>query len=237
MVQMISLGAPLETPRVLRVRFHKIGVFQYISHLDLMRTMTRVMARSHLPVRYTNGFNPKPHLVFSAPLPVGAESPREFVDVEVLREVDLDEVKAVLNSGLPEDLAVEEVYYAETKFSAITAAEYRITLFLPGADAALADACAAALEKRPIVVCKRTKSGDRDVDISPAIRSVSACYEAPGKIILTVTLAADSGSFLNPDYLVNHLRDTLGILQGSPLEEWYTVYRAHLFTADGSDFF
>ena len=122
MVQMISLGAPLETPRVLRVRFHKIGVFQYISHLDLMRTMTRVMARSHLPVRYTNGFNPKPHLVFSAPLPVGAESPREFVDVEVLREVDLDEVKAVLNSGLPEDLAAEEVYYAETKFSAITAA-------------------------------------------------------------------------------------------------------------------
>ena len=75
MVQMIT-DEPFEKPRALRIRFCKVGALSYISHLDLMRTMTRVMKRAHLPIRYTGGYNPKPHLVFSAPLPVGAESPR-----------------------------------------------------------------------------------------------------------------------------------------------------------------
>ncbi|MBQ8858228.1 MAG: DUF2344 domain-containing protein, partial [Clostridia bacterium] len=101
MVQVEFEGRELEAPRTLRICFRKTGALQYISHLDLMRTMTRVMARAHLPIRYTGGFSPKPHLVFSAPLPVGAQSPREFVDVAVLREIDPAAIVTRLNEGLP----------------------------------------------------------------------------------------------------------------------------------------
>ena len=237
MVQVIVSDVLLETPKTLRVRFRKTGALQYISHLDLMRTMTRVMARAHLPIRYTNGFNPKPHLVFSAPLPVGAQSPREYVDVTVLKEVDLSAVVAALNEGLPPELAADAAYYATTPFSAITEAEYEIRIRTAGADAAMADACRAARTGGPVVVLKKTKSGDKDVDVSPAIREVTAAFdESTTDIVLTVFLRADSGSFLNPDYLMDYLRKTVGILQGPLDREGYSVWRRHLLMADGHEF-
>lgn len=237
MVQVTVSDALLETPKNLRVRFRKVGALQYISHLDLMRTMTRVMARAHLPIRYTNGFNPKPHLVFSAPLPVGAQSPHEYVDVTVLKEVDLPAVVAALNEGLPPELAAEEAYYATTPFSAITEAEYEIRIRTAGADAGMADACRAALTGGPVVVLKKTKSGEKDVDVSPAIKEVSAAFDdACEQIVLMVFLRADSGSFLNPDYLMEHLKKSVGILQGPLDREGYSVWRRRLLMADGREF-
>lgn len=237
MVQISSSGAPFEKPRALRICFQKMGALQYISHLDLVRTMTRVIARAQLPIKYTEGFHPIPHLVFSAPLPVGAQSPREFLDIEVLSEVDTEEVKARLNEGLPAELSVGEVYYATTKFKEITAAEYEIRMHTANATPALAEKCVACLSEGSVVVHKRTKGGERDVDVRDAILRVRGewCAESD-ELVVAVTLAAAGGSFLNPDYLVSYLKDRLGVLSGSPDEEWYHVIRTHLFCANGEDF-
>ena len=131
-----------------------MGALQYISHLDLVRTMTRVIARAQRPIKYTEGFHPIPHLVFSAPLPVGAQSPREFLDIEVLSEVDTEEVKARLNEGLPAELSVGEVYYATTKFKEITAAEYEIRMHTANATPALAEECVAEYVALVVVIGK-----------------------------------------------------------------------------------
>lgn len=237
MVQVTRTGRVFDAPRTLRIRFRKVGALQYISHLDLMRTMTRVLSRAHLPIRYTHEFNPIPYLVFSAPLPVGAQSPREYVDVSLLEDVDLDEVIAVLNGGLPDELAVDAAYFAETKLKDIGLAEYEIRIRTAGASPALAAQCGVALSDGPIVVLKHTKSGDKDVDVSPAVRRAESAYdEATGEILLCVTLNADSGSFLNPDYLIGYLSDRFGILKGSPAEEGYTVIRKRMLFADGTEF-
>lgn len=237
MLQMMFDGPLLEKPKTLRIRFQKTGSLKYISHLDLMRTMTRVIARVHLPIKYTCGFHPIPHLVFSAPLPVGAESPHEFLDVAVLRELDPAAVLPLLNASLPAGLAVDAVYFAETKFQAIAAAEYAVSIHTPGASPEVASFCGDILSEKPIIVRKHTKSGDKDVDISPAILDVASSYdEENGDVVLRIRLHADSGSFLNPDYLLRYLSDQTGLLKGSPLEEWYTVTRTHLFDADGNDF-
>ena len=42
----------------IRVKFKKVGNLQYISHLDLVRTMHKVIVRAKLPLWYTEGFNP-----------------------------------------------------------------------------------------------------------------------------------------------------------------------------------
>lgn len=236
MVQM-KIEATPEKPCPLRIRFRKIGALQYISHLDLMRTMTRVIVRAGIPVRYTFGFNPIPHLVFSAPLPVGAESPAEFLDIAVTAPVDTGEIMTRLNEGLPSELAVEAVYVPTTKFSDIAFAVYEIRLRTPNADATLAQRCGELLSASPLIVRKHTKSGDKDTDISPAIAACHASYCAEtGEICLVIRLCADSGSFLKPAYLMNYLADRLGILQGSPLDEDYTVTRTHLLTKEEKDF-
>jgi radical SAM-linked protein len=238
MVQITSFDGPvLEKPKTLRIRFQKTGALKYISHLDLMRTMTRVIARVHLPIKYTCGFHPIPHLVFSAPLPVGAESPHEFLDVAVLRELDPAAVVTLLNNGLPAGLAVDAAYFAETKFQSIASAEYLITIHAPGASEDVAKYCGDILAEKPITVLKHTKSGDKNVDVSPAVLDVDSSFDQEnGDIVLRIRLRADSGSFLNPDYLLRYLSDQTGLLKGSPLEEWYTVTRTHLFDANGKDF-
>jgi radical SAM-linked protein len=238
MVQVTPFDGPLlEKPRQLRVCFQKTGVLQYISHLDLVRTMTRVMVRAHLPIKYTSGFHPIPHLVFSAPLPVGAQSPREFVDIEVLREVDTDAVRDALNSGLPRDLAVNCVYFPETKLNGIASAVYELTLHLQNATPETAELCEKALSARPITVFKHTKAGDRDVDVSPAIIEAGASFLPDTKeVLVTLHLRAEGGSFLNPDYIIKYIKEKTNLLAGDPTGEWYTVVRSHLYDKDGRDF-
>ena len=57
----------VNTPINLRVKFKKVGALQYVSHLDLVRTMHKIIVRAKLPLWYTEGFNPKPKMVFAAP--------------------------------------------------------------------------------------------------------------------------------------------------------------------------
>jgi pimeloyl-ACP methyl ester carboxylesterase len=82
---------------------------------------------------------------------------------------------------------------------------------------------------------KLIKSGKKDTDISSAFAAVAAEY-ADGEILLRVRLCADSGSFLKPAYFIDYLAQKLGFLNGSPLEEDYTVLRTHLLTKELKDF-
>ena len=40
----------LDAPRTVRIAFRKVGNLQYISHLDLQRTFSRVLVRAGLPL-------------------------------------------------------------------------------------------------------------------------------------------------------------------------------------------
>lgn len=229
---MVQMTEERSFPATLRIAFRKVGALQYISHLDLMRTMTRVLVRARLPIRYTEGFHPIPHLVFSAPLPVGAESPREFLDVVAREPIDLEEARARLNAGLPPELEVEEIYYPTRKLREIVGADYEICLPVMGADDALAARVGEALNRKPLMIFKRTKGGDRDVDVSSAIAQASATADGEG-LSITLRLVSDNGSFLNPDYLIRYLEKHLpeiGPLVG------YTVRRTRLLDRDGRDF-
>ena len=87
---------------------------------------------------------------------------------------------------------------------------------------------------KPLIVHKRTKSGDKDVDVSGAVLGTEAVFsQEAGTVTLIVRLAADSGSFLNPDYLIGYLSEKEGILAK---EGYCEIVRTHLFLASGEDF-
>ena len=77
-----------QTKQFLRFKFIKRGSLQYISHLDLVRTMHKVIVRAKLPLWYTEGFNPKPKMIFAAPLSIGTESECEFMDLRMNEYID-----------------------------------------------------------------------------------------------------------------------------------------------------
>lgn len=65
-----------------RIRFAKYGVVKFIGHLDVMRYFQKVIRRSELPVRYSQGFNPHQLLTFAQPLGVGITSDGEYMEAE-----------------------------------------------------------------------------------------------------------------------------------------------------------
>ena len=66
-----------------RVFFEKTGMTKYISHLDLMRCMTRAIKRAAIPAWYTEGFNPHLFITFALPLTLGVESLCESMDIPI----------------------------------------------------------------------------------------------------------------------------------------------------------
>ncbi|MCR5262392.1 MAG: TIGR03936 family radical SAM-associated protein [Clostridiales bacterium] len=194
-----------------RIRFEKRGSMKFISHLDLQRTMNTAFNRAALPVWYTEGFNPHKKLVFALPLPIGAESVCELLDFKITEMMPAEEIVKRLNAAFSPELNVFEAYSPSSKFADIGWAEYAATSpELVGRDLS-------PLTASPLIVRKRTKSGEKDLDISPLIRDPRLEGDT-----LTMLLSAEPDSYLNPDYPLS----ALGIAD-------YTVMRKEIYRRDG----
>ena len=222
--------------KILRVKFYKRGSLQYISHLDLVRTMQKIIVRAGLPLWYTEGFNPKPKMVFAAPLSIGTESVCEFMDVRLDEYVDTADAMARLNANMTDEMQVTEAYYPETKFTDLKWLSYSIVMNTAGAGEELADRCNAALSAPTLEILKNTKSGEAVVDIRPLVKSATASYIG-GELRVDCVLSADPSSFLNPEYIVKLLRERCGVLSSPDLtSEYYSIMRERAFLEDMSEF-
>ena len=219
-----------------RVKFKKVGNLQYISHLDLVRTMHKVIVRARLPLWYTEGFNPKPKMIFAAPLSIGTESVCEFVDIRLTERMEPSEVVKRLNENMTDEMQATEAYYPETKFTDLKWLSYTICINTTGADAALAEKCNEALGAEKLEVLKNTKSGEAIVDIRPLVKSADAAF-SNGEIRISCILSADPSSFLNPEYVVKILREKCGVLNCDNLYlEGYSIMRERAYDENMQEF-
>lgn len=198
-----------------RIRFEKLGSMKYISHLDLQRTMNTAFNRAGIPVWYTEGFNPHKKLVFALPLPIGAESVCELLDFKITEMKPAEEITERLNNAFSPELNVLNAYVPMTKFSDIGWAEYEVK------SDELIEADISKLSEESIMITKRTKSGEKEVDIAPLIKDVRH-----DKNTLNLKLCAEPDSYLNPDYPMKYL----GVTD-------YTVIRREIYYKDGETIF
>ena len=228
----------LPNPKVVRLKFCKVGTLQYISHLDLQRTFNRVIKRSGIPVWYTKGFNPHMKLVFSSPLSIGSESVCEYLDIRLSREMPLDELKDRLNAEMTDEFYITEVYEPKNDFSSIAYASYDIAIHTNGASESLARKIEEILSTSPLTMIKKGKAGEKEIDIIPLIKEVKSKYnEENQNIELNVVLSASSTQYLNPEMLITALKEKTDILSGSLTEEYYSILRTTLRKEDMSEFF
>jgi radical SAM-linked protein len=73
----------------IRISFSKFGAMQYVGHLDLHKSWERTFRRSGLPLEYSQGFHPQPHLNLACALPVGFTSQCELLDAWLEQELPL----------------------------------------------------------------------------------------------------------------------------------------------------
>lgn len=91
-----------------RIKYTKLGRIRFISHLDVMRAITRAMNRAALSVAYTEGFNPRPKLSMGPALPLGYESMCELVDVALSRMLPPETLHQRLKDAMPQGLDLLE---------------------------------------------------------------------------------------------------------------------------------
>lgn len=176
-------------PCPVRIKFEKMNVLKFISHLDVMRTMKTALTRAGIPVWYTEGFNPHPKMVFSLPLSIGTESVCEYMDIKITEPMSCEEIKRRLGAALTSDMAITEVYLPKMKFQDIAYALYEVTPY--------EDYDLSPLDAERIMVKKHSKKGEIEVDLKERIKSVEV---KNGKIMILGK--ADQLNYLNPEQVM-----------------------------------
>lgn len=209
--------------QTVRVVFSKTGQARFISHLDLMRTMTRVMRRAEIPLWYTEGFNRHPYLTFAAPLPLGQEGLHETMDLRLEEDMPMTELVERLNAAMPAGMGAVGAAPAAAKPGALAAARYRVDFRCPR------EAVEALLNRPEIPVEKKTKKKTvKTVDIRPHFANAELT-DLPDGVRMTVTLPCGQEN-VNPVLFAGALQKAAGTAVP------YRVVRLELMDESGAPF-
>lgn len=217
-----------------RIKFTKVGDLMYISHLDLARTMQRILLRAGIDVWYSEGFNPQPKMVFALPLPTGVESECELMDIKINSFMSNEEIKDRINASFPRDMRVLKVYQPEIKFKNIQYAKYNISIYSPKITEETRNEIVALFNSECFFE-KKTKSGIKEINICDYIKDITVEAKS-GVATIEAILLADSEKNLNPDILVAAIKKYLSIANTVGTDEYYKIMRQAFLTANLEEF-
>ena len=191
------------------LRFGKNSRLRFVSHLDLQRFFQRALNRSGLPIAFSQGFNPHPIMSFASALAVGWTSEYEVLDFKLSAPMGRGRIEEAMRGALPEDLPVLGVRTVDDRFPAAMAlvrcADYRIT---PegGNESAILAAAEAFCAAEHVMGVRRTKSGEREIDMRPLALSLEA---RDGSLLARLMLT--ERDTLKPDVLLGGLAALAGV--------------------------
>ena len=191
------------------IRFGKNPRLRFISHLDLQRFLHMALNRTGLPIKYSEGFNPHPVMAFGSALALGWTSEYELLDVRLSAPMGRKRCEEALRFALPEDLPVLEVKLLEDRapsiMSMVYASDYLIRLNGETAQA-VKDAADAFMAEERVMAVKKTKSGEKEINIRPLTLSLEARSDG-----LNARLMLTEKDALKADLLVKTLAERAGV--------------------------
>lgn len=176
MSEIVEVQPEGAVPRVLRLRYSKLGKIRFTSHRDVGRMWERALRKVALAVAYTSGFSPRPRVAFGFALPTGAESLAEYVDVALdpTKQHDLVDITRNLSTAMPLgiDLTGAAVLVPSTEAlqSAVVSSTWEM---LPPATADLAERIEQLLARSTVELEVERKGRPVASDIRPGILTAS----------------------------------------------------------------
>ncbi len=123
--------AKLEEPyKKLMIFYSKTGLAKYFGHLELANIFIRTLKREKIPLKFSEGYHPKPKISFEDPLPIGMESLSELLYITVPENIKPESLINNLNRHLPEGLKIFDckAFTKCKKSSEIKKTLYRVVL-------------------------------------------------------------------------------------------------------------
>jgi len=206
-----------------RVRFEKLGKVRFTSHRDVARIWERALRRATVPVAYTQGFSPHPKLSFGLALSTGHESLGEYLDVDVVDSIDVEELPARLDPCLPVGIRVKAAAEIESGTpslqEAVIACTWRIEVRGTDHDD-LRRRIDDVLTSGTVMVTRTRKGRTVTDDVRPAIETIDV-DEAPSASFVANLATQPRG--LRPSELVAALGDDLSEGRVCRLHQWMSV--------------
>ena len=216
----------------LRLKFSKHGPIKFVGHLDVMRYFQKAIRRAEIDIKYSEGFSPHQVLSFAQPLSVGATSDGEYLDMTVNSFTSEEDIMSRLNSVMNEGIKITAVKeLPESAQKAMTesyAARYKVSFrenHRPDFD--LKESFEKFIGQNTIPAMKKTKSGEKEIDIKPLIFSYRFCEDD----VLDLLLSMNSTNTLKVALLFDTFYKSLG-REFDPVS--LSINRVDIYTS-GSD--
>ena len=198
------------------IKFTKGADIKFIGHLDLMRTIQRIIRRSGLPAEYSKGFNPHMALSIAQPLSVGVYSDGEYLDLVLTEAVGVGEVLEKLNESAPPTIKflhatsveiVENVKRLPQTMALLDGARYIIKIKLNGTSK-VEEEMMKTLNEEKWEIIKKTKKGEKLTDIKPLVKEFKYWIK-DDELVLNTLIATGSRENLSAELLVNYLKEKI----------------------------
>ncbi len=102
-----------------RIFFDKYDEMRFISHLDMLRFADRLLKKAHIPMKYSQGFHPRPKISLGNPVSLGTEAFNEIMDIELSEVMSNEEIMEKMNSAAVPGFRVNRVESVEDKRSIV----------------------------------------------------------------------------------------------------------------------
>jgi radical SAM-linked protein len=183
----------------LRLTYAKLPQVAYLSHLETMRALLRMLRRSGLPLALSQGFSPRIRASFGFALPVGTSGAAEGLDCELTAYRPAAEALAALQRSATPAFPVSECHYVDLHAPALTLSHvafvYQVVFDRPPDKQALEE----LLARESLVVHKA--KGDRTLKLAEFIYRPA---QLDGEV-LTLYLRATEHGLLKPEQLLAEL--------------------------------
>lgn len=174
-----------------RLFFNKYDDMKYISHLDLLRVMDRLLRRSGVPIKYSQGFHPRPKISLGNPISLGTEAFNEPMDIELREDMTNDELMKRLNSKSVLGFEFTKVIDIDGKTS--IADEYKEMRYEITGDPSSLEKLYNLLSQDEILLIKEKKGKVETKNLKPRIKF----FERKGDMINLIIENMSPNSLLN----------------------------------------
>ncbi|MGI6353331.1 MAG: TIGR03936 family radical SAM-associated protein [Armatimonadota bacterium] len=219
------MGAEPDARWLVEIVYRKHGPAMFLGHLDVMRAFERGVRRAGLPIVHTEGFNPRPRIVFASPIGVGASGDAELVCLCLDRfAAPVDVLRSLLPRMQP-GIDLREAHALEGRkpppYHLIPWTDWEVSL-PPGtaSRSELTERCVTLLAQPEVLVERERKGKQRQLDARPSILTL----EATGDDALAMRLDMGAGPSVKPVEVVG----ALGLPTGSPTQPYPLSHRLRL---------
>ena len=187
----------------LNVYYSKLGQAKYFGHLELVNIFLRALKRAQIPVKYSQGFHPKPKISFDDPLPIGIESHQEHFVLTVADFFQPDAVLQGLNTHLPEGFHIHDCRLASLKSGVHVAKSSVYQISISGHDFDPQKLALFANSAEAIITRTTRKGKLKKIDLKAMVVNI----ELPDLKHLQMTLKAEPGKTVRPGEVLRHVFD------------------------------